>query len=812
MQQSPRPEVNQAAATAEHPAILKKLRDLVSPIRGAVLAGNRDEKDEDRLEEKMAAEDQSPRTVRDYSGFRIAVDSPAAHDAVADRLRQRFEVPNEQDEFETGDPETGFHGHTLQVREPGSPVSHEVQVLPREVAEAADDRHALYEKAREGDADAAAQLKQANEADWQKFQARNAQNPEGGANDRLTQTEQPTKKAAEGAEPKFKFGSTQASIPEDSDAAAALKTAREKIAPEDRAGDVNDAKGGLVEDPHVTVRYGIKGDDVEGIKKFLESQAPFEATLGKTDKFPASEHSDGAAPIIAPIDAPEMHRIQAELEQHGEFAPSSFPEYKPHATLGYVKPEAAEKYVGMGDTEGKKFTVNSIAISDRNGNLTEVPLKSKKSEGNSQESDRTSQTRKAPVPPDRRPKPEKWSKGDWFLVREQARGNYRAGEVTYFNEGVNGAKPGGRSRVGETKLDEIPRGALRILGADRKINPVTDLPAEDAIIERTGKKLPELTAQLIEKNTEDGVTTLATDAAKGMFPEFKADPVKNDRLVCASAKAVRDAALETVLAAPVDPKRSEVLIGTASPGSGKTAGLVGSGNLPGVGIKIEAIADDYNEFSKLIQDIVASGRKPVVQWVYVDDPAKTVRRMFLRAAGHEGRTGIGRTVQLKYMADAYTAIPSVLEQIREHFGSKVKILAVDNSGPAGTAKVTSDINPMLAALRQKSYNQVFEEMTNETRKLQSEGHFDSDRGKAILEAAQTSDPPTSDEAQGGSAGRGASGGVGSGRGKNEGPELAGSVLNRIPTNDSARQTAAPRSGRSVALENFKEAARRKGVR
>ena len=141
-----------------------------------------------------------------------------------------------------------------------------------------------------------------------------------------------------------------------------------------------DQTTGLEDHPHVTVRYGIKGDDVEGIRNFLKAQTPFEASLGKMQSFPASEHSDGAAPIIAPVNAPELHRIEAELDKHGDFSERSFPEYKPHATVAYVKPEAAHKYVGDATTEGAKFTVSEIAISKKDGSQEVVKLEGKKAE------------------------------------------------------------------------------------------------------------------------------------------------------------------------------------------------------------------------------------------------------------------------------------------------------------------------------------------------------------------------------------------------------------------------------------------------
>ena len=178
--------------------------------------------------------------------------------------------------------------------------------------------------------------------------------------------------------PKYKFGNTQANIPPSSAAAKALNEVRSGIADEDLAG-----KGKEVGDGgnHVTVRYGIQGEDTAGIEKFLSEQEPFEAHLGKTDKFPPSEHSDGAAVIVAPIEADELRYLNAELEKHGDFTEPSFEEYKPHATVAYVKPESADKYVGMDATEGKTFRIDKIAISKRDGSQEIVKLEGRPKPG-----------------------------------------------------------------------------------------------------------------------------------------------------------------------------------------------------------------------------------------------------------------------------------------------------------------------------------------------------------------------------------------------------------------------------------------------
>lgn len=206
-------------------------------------------------------------------------------------------------------------------------------------------------------------------------EATQPQSTGGGAPVPVKAENQPAGVQGTGETPKYKFGNTQAPIHPDSEAAKALDDARARISPNDLAGNGKEIGDG---GNHVTVRYGIQGDDTAKIKEFLSKQAPFEASLGKTEKFPPSEHSDGAAVIVAPIEAKELHRLNSEIEKHGDFTEPSFPEYKPHATVAYVDPSKADRYTGMSVTAGKKFTVDRVAITDRNGNAETVKLEGKK--------------------------------------------------------------------------------------------------------------------------------------------------------------------------------------------------------------------------------------------------------------------------------------------------------------------------------------------------------------------------------------------------------------------------------------------------
>jgi 2'-5' RNA ligase len=351
LQPSDHPAVNQALATAAHPKVKAALEGALKNVQGAKLSGHRETKPVDRLAEKVAGEDQPSETIPDYSGFRVSVDMPKAHRDAVHAIRGALPVVREKDEFDKGSAEERFHAHMLQVQGENG-ATHEVQVLPKEVAETVDDDHDLYEKARAGDKGAQSQLKEKNDANWQKWLVRTSN--EGGKDEA----------------PKYKFGNTQAHVPPGSDAHKAIEKTRAKVAPADLAG-----KGKDIDGNHVTVRYGIQGDDTAELKKYLATLTPFEVKLKKTDAFPPSESSDGAAVIKAGVESPDLHRINGEIEKHADFKKSDFPDYKPHVTIAYVKPEAAAKYTGLPETEGKTFPVKSIAITDRNGNAEEVPLR-----------------------------------------------------------------------------------------------------------------------------------------------------------------------------------------------------------------------------------------------------------------------------------------------------------------------------------------------------------------------------------------------------------------------------------------------------
>ena len=166
-----------------------------------------------------------------------------------------------------------------------------------------------------------------------------------------------------------KYGCIMVPIDPASEAGLRMKAMRDAI-PD---ADLMEGNGtSREEEPHVTVRYGIK-DGGEGLPEYLTGLAPFTLKFGKTMAFAPSEQSDGAAPLVVQVDSPELHAVNAQLAQEATFKEATF-DYHPHATLAYVAPERAQRYVDDDYLDGVEYPVRSIVITMPDGSSQEIML------------------------------------------------------------------------------------------------------------------------------------------------------------------------------------------------------------------------------------------------------------------------------------------------------------------------------------------------------------------------------------------------------------------------------------------------------
>lgn len=164
------------------------------------------------------------------------------------------------------------------------------------------------------------------------------------------------------------FGTIHAVLPGSSPAAQALTCVRNHIAEPDLAGR------GLDTGPiHITLRYGIQGEDISTMLPLLAAHHPIAATLGSTSSFPPSAASPDVAVLYARITCPELHILNRRLGETMEFIETGYT-YEPHVTIAYVKPQAAQKYVGNSITDGHTFVISEVVIRNQLKDETIVTL------------------------------------------------------------------------------------------------------------------------------------------------------------------------------------------------------------------------------------------------------------------------------------------------------------------------------------------------------------------------------------------------------------------------------------------------------
>lgn len=162
----------------------------------------------------------------------------------------------------------------------------------------------------------------------------------------------------------YDFSSTQLDLPEK--AAVGIKRLAAKIPDGDLAEDGREA------DPHITVKYGLHGTPLKKVRALLADEGPITVTMGKTSFFPASKSSSGDV-VKVDIDSPDLHRLNKKIADALPHT-DTHPEYKPHATIAYVKPGLGKKYSGDDSLAGEELVLDRLTFSGKNGKTVEIPL------------------------------------------------------------------------------------------------------------------------------------------------------------------------------------------------------------------------------------------------------------------------------------------------------------------------------------------------------------------------------------------------------------------------------------------------------
>ena len=154
---------------------------------------------------------------------------------------------------------------------------------------------------------------------------------------------------------------------------------KERLAALHEQIDPNDlADRGYETDPHVTVRYGLHGDDSEldaSLKQLGETE-PFEVRFGNPSVFAGKEYDVIKLDLLDGFE----DELRALHDRLGDLNHTDkFKDYRPHLTVAYVKPGKGAWYckrLAVPRTT-LKDTVTKLVYSDRDKKKRTIPLRQK---------------------------------------------------------------------------------------------------------------------------------------------------------------------------------------------------------------------------------------------------------------------------------------------------------------------------------------------------------------------------------------------------------------------------------------------------
>lgn len=161
------------------------------------------------------------------------------------------------------------------------------------------------------------------------------------------------------------FSSTQVDLPEAF--AAKIRAFGETIPDSELAGD------GRETESHITVLYGLHDADPAQAAALLEGSGPVEAKVGKLAVF---KGKDGKPDVLKlDVSSPDLAKLNRNLRQGVEYT-NSFPDYKPHITVAYVKAGEGRKYAGKAvpGLTGETIPFDRVTFSSKDGTKTPIEL------------------------------------------------------------------------------------------------------------------------------------------------------------------------------------------------------------------------------------------------------------------------------------------------------------------------------------------------------------------------------------------------------------------------------------------------------
>jgi 2'-5' RNA ligase len=138
----------------------------------------------------------------------------------------------------------------------------------------------------------------------------------------------------------YDYSSTQLNLP-DILGKELVQWAREHIDPDDLGAE------GIETQPHVTVKFGlmptVKPTDVARVVK---DQSPVSLSFGNNYVFAGAADPQGGVPLYVSVNSDDLGHLNGLIKRALPNV-ETYSQYQPHVTIGYIKADAVNKYVGQ---------------------------------------------------------------------------------------------------------------------------------------------------------------------------------------------------------------------------------------------------------------------------------------------------------------------------------------------------------------------------------------------------------------------------------------------------------------------------------
>ena len=141
-----------------------------------------------------------------------------------------------------------------------------------------------------------------------------------------------------------------------------------------------EAEGGIENEPHVTVLYGLLTEDPDEVEAVVQGFGPVTLRLDKTivfrnDKATQAQQGADYEVVVLAIKSPDLERLHTLIAYHLDYE-NDRPYYVPHLTVAYVQPGCGAAYEGrvVPGFTGREFRMDTLTFCSKTGDPVSISL------------------------------------------------------------------------------------------------------------------------------------------------------------------------------------------------------------------------------------------------------------------------------------------------------------------------------------------------------------------------------------------------------------------------------------------------------